>query len=292
MVTLVKRHYTALLSRDYARQHRLEITGNRGSAIRYRCLDYHLENGIATVTLDRPDNCNCVDQLLAAEMREVCGSIREEPGVRAVIFTGTGKHFSIGRASPPPAIAGGSAGEKLDWLRSVQVASSIAAIEVPVLVAVNGDALDHGLEMALAGDIRIASHHSRFGLTGLAEGRLPWDGGTQRLPRLVGPAWAQDMILTSRLVNAAEALSIGLVNRVVDDDELMTEASAMAQQIAGGAPIAARYLKEAVSQGLDLTLVQGLRLETDLNVLLHSTADRAEGIASFLERRAPEYTGE
>ena len=292
MVTLVKRRQAALLSKHYSRQHRLETTGNRGPAIRYRCLDYHLESGIVTVTLDRQDTCNCVDQSLAAEVREVCGSIREEPDVRAVIFTGAGTHFSVGRASPPPPISDGSPGEKLDWLQSVQVASSIAAIEVPVLVAVNGDALDHGLEIALAGDIRIASCGSRFGLTGLAEGRLPWDGGTQRLPRLVGPAWARDMILTSRLVNAPEALSIGLVNRVVDDEELMAEASAMAQQITAGAPIAARYLKEAVSQGLDLTLDQGLRLETDLNVLLHSTADRAEGIASFLERRPPEYTGE
>ncbi len=292
MVTLVKRHYTALLSKDYPKQRRLEITGNRGFAIRYRCLDYHLENGIATVTLDRQDTCNCVEQSLAAEIREVCGSIREEAHVRAVIFTGAGKHFSVGRASPPPAMAGGGASEKLDWLRSVQVTSSIAAIEVPVLVAVNGDALDHGLELALAGDIRIASNSSRFGLTGLGEGSLPWDGGTQRLPRLVGPAWARDMILTSRLVTAPEALSIGLINRVVDDGDLMTEAAAMAHQIAAGAPIAARYLKEAVSQGLDLTLDQGLRLETDLNVLLHSTADRAEGITSFLERRSPEYTGE
>ena len=292
MVTLVKRHYTALLSRDCAGQHQPEITGNREDEIPYRCLDYRLENGIATVTLDRQDTCNCVDQALAAEIREVCLSIREEPGVRAVIFTGAGTHFSVGRESPPPAIAGGSSHEKLDWLCSVQVASSIAAIEPPVLAAVNGDALDHGLELALAGDIRIASNSSRFGLTGIAEGRLPWDGGTQRLPRLVGPGWARDMILTSRLVNAPEALSIGLVNRVVDEDDLMAEATAMAQQIAAGGPIAARYLKEAVSQGLDLTLDQGLRLETDLNVLLHSTADRAEGITSFLERRPPEYAGE
>ena len=251
-----------------------------------------MDNRVATVTMARPDTRNCIDQELAAELREVCASIRETPIVRAVIFTGAGKHFSVGRASPPPSIDNGALGERLDWLRSVQAASSVAAIEAPVLVAVNGDALDHGLELALAGDIRIASRNSRFGLTGLAEGRFPWDGGTQRLPRLVGPGWARDMILTSRLVNTSEALSIGLVNRVVDDNELINEAAAMAQQIAAGAPIAARYLKEAVSQGLDLTLDQGLRLETDLNVLLHSTSDRAEGITSFLERRPPEYTGE
>ena len=251
-----------------------------------------MKNGVAAVILARPDTCNCVDQALAAELREVCASIREEPGVGAVIFTGAGPHFSVGRAALPQTLSESSSGEKLDWLRSVQAASSVAAIEAPVLVAVNGDALDHGLELALAGDIRIASRNSRFGLTGLAEGRFPWDGGTQRLPRLVGPGWARDMILTSRLVNASEALSIGLVNRVVDDNELINEAAAMAQQIAAGAPIAARYLKEAVLHGLDLTLDQGLRLETDLNVLLHGTTDRAEGIESFLERRSPEYTGE
>ena len=251
-----------------------------------------MDNRVATVTMARPDTRNRIDQELAAELREVCASIREDPGVHAVIFTGAAEHFSVGRAALPQTISETSSAEKLDWLRSVQVASSIAAIEVPVLVAVNGDALDHGLELALAGDIRISSRNSRFGLTGLAEGRFPWDGGTQRLPRLVGPAWARDMILTSRLVNASQALSIGLVNRVVDDNELMNEAGAMAQQIAAGAPIAARYLKEAVSQGLDLTLDQGLRLEADLNVLLHSTSDRAEGIESFLERRPPEYTGE
>ena len=255
-------------------------------------MSYHLENSIATVTLARPDACNCVDQALAAELREVCASIREEPSVRAVILTGAGESFSVGDVSPPPPVTEGHADQKLDWLRSVQVASSIASIEAPVLIAVNGDALDHGLELALAGDIRIASAHSKFGFTGLAEGRLPWDGGTQRLPRLVGPAWARDMILTSRVVGAPEALNIGLVNRVVEGGELMGEAEAIAQQIAAGAPIAARYLKEAVSQGLDLTLDQGLRLETDLNVLLHSTGDRAEGITSFLERRPPEYTGE
>ena len=182
MVTLVKRHYTALLSRDYPRQHQPEITGNREDEIPYRCLDYRLESGIATVTLDRQDTCNCVDQLLAAEVREVCGSIREEPHVRAVIFTGAGKHFSVGRASPPPTIADGSSHEKLDWLRSVQVSSSIAAIEVPVLVAVNGDALDHGLEIALAGDIRIASNSSGFGFTGLAEGRFPWTAAPNGCP--------------------------------------------------------------------------------------------------------------
>ena len=172
-----------------------------------------------------------------------------------------------------------------------QAASAIAALEVPVIVAVNGDALDHGLELALAGDLRIAVDHARFGLTDLSHGSFPWDGGTQRLSRLVGPGWARDMILTSRIINADQALAMGLVNRVVESSQLDTETRSLADTILAAGPIAARYAKEAVAKGTDMTLTQGLGLEADLNVILQSTADRAEGINSFLEKRAPRYTG-
>jgi enoyl-CoA hydratase/carnithine racemase len=171
------------------------------------------------------------------------------------------------------------------------VASSIAALEIPVIVAVNGDALDHGLELALAGDLRLTSAGARFGLTGLARGSFPWDGGTQRLPRLVGPAWAKDMIFTGRIIDAAEALRLGLVNQVVEADRLPQAAHELAERILAGGPIATRYAKEGIQTGMELSLAQGLRLEADLNILLQSTADRAEGIKSFLARRAPRFTG-
>lgn len=176
-------------------------------------------------------------------------------------------------------------------MEQLQVASSLAALPIPVIVAVNGDALDHGLELALAGDLRVAATNANFGLTDLSRGVLPWDGGTQRLPRLVGPAWALDMVLTSRVIDATEALAIGLVNRVVEGDQLLAEVHQMADAIVAGGPIAARYAKEAVQKGIDLALPQGLGLEADLNVILQSTADRAEGIESFLQRRDPRYTG-
>lgn len=226
---------------------------------------------------------------MASAIREVCQLIGEDDGLRLVILTANGDVFSSGN----PAQAG-------DDVESLAVASAVAGLSIPVLAAVNGDATGLGLELALAADLRICVPSARFGFTGLANGVLPQDGGTQRLPRLVGPAWASDMLLTGRLVDAQEALAIGLVNRVVEESTgLMAALDELAAQITGGGPIGARYAKEAVNKGMDLTLNQGLGLEADLNVILQSTSDRAEGIKSFLEKRGdkrgpkngPKYTG-
>mgnify|MGYP001989480895 CR=1 FL=1 len=246
---------------------------------------------MATVTLSRPDISNRIGPEMAAELREVCQTIQEDETIRLVVLTGAGDRFSVGREAIPEKSEEGPANQGLDLLKELQAASAIAAIQIPVIVAVNGDALDHGLELAIAGDIRIAASHCRFGVTDLAKGAFPWDGATQRLPRLIGPGWARDMILTSRIIDAEQALALGLVSRVVDSERLMEETQTLAESILAGGPVAARYAKEAVSQGMDLTLDQGLRLEADLNVLLQSTTDRAEGLGSFLEKRSPKYTG-
>jgi len=246
---------------------------------------------MATVTLSRPDISNRIGPEMASELREVCQAIQEDETIRLVVLTGAGDRFSVGREPMPEKPEDGPANQGLDWLKELQAASAIAAIQVPVIVAVNGDALDHGLELAIAGDIRIAASNCRFGVTDLANGAFPWDGATQRLPRLVGPGWARDMILTSQIIDAEQALALGLVSRVVDSERLTEETQTLAASILAGGPVAARYAKEAVSQGMDLTLDQGLRLEADLNVLLQSTTDRAEGLDSFLEKRSPRYTG-
>lgn len=263
----------------------------RWAAIRYNLLDLRNEGAVATVQMNRPDARNQVDQALAGELRTAFRAIREDADIRLVILTGSGGVFSAGRETPPADPGPNGAAARLAWLDGVRVASYIAALEVPVIVAVNGDALDHGLELALAGDLRLASATARFGFTGLAHGYFPWDGGTQRLPRLVGLAWAADMIFTGRTIDAAEALRLGLVNQVVEADRLPQATHELAERILAGGPIAARYAKEAVQTGMDLSLAQGLRLEADLNILLQSTTDRAEGIESFLARRAPRFTG-
>jgi len=159
-------------------------------------------------------------------------------------------------------------------------------------VAINGDALGQGLELALSGDIRLASDRARSGFPQLETGVIPTDGGTQRLPRIVGRAKALELILTAETINAEEAFEIGLVNKVVAPESLASETQAIAQTIAAMGPIAARYIKEAVNKGLDLTLEQGLRLEADLYFLLHTTADRTEGIKAFLEKRPPRFRGQ
>jgi len=252
----------------------------------YRLLEFREEHPVATLKLANAGSGNRIDAVLAAELREACRAVMDDEDIHLLILTGSGEVFSVGRDTKQ-----GDSAPGLDWMVQLQVASSLAALPIPVLVAVNGDALDHGLELALAGDLRVAATTARLGLTDLSRGVLPWDGGTQRLPRLVGQAWARDMILTSRVIDAHQALALGLVNRVVEADQLMAEVRQLADTILMGGPIAARYAKEALRKGMDLSLGQGLGLEADLNVILQSTADRAEGIQSFLQKRQPKFTG-
>ena len=255
----------------------------RQISLRYETLR---EQKVARITLVRPGNRNCIDEAMAEELRDVCRRLDEDEECRLVTIAGDGEAFSVGRASLDSG-EGAVAGR----LARLRVADSVAALAVPVVVALNGDAIGHGLELALAGDLRIAADSAQFALWEPRQPAMLWDGGTQRLPRLVGPAWALDMALTGRCVAAPEALRIGLVNRVAPAAELQEAARQLEEQVLASAPIAARYAKEAVSKGMDLTLEQGLRLEADLSVILQSTTDRAEGIASFRERRRPRFGG-
>ena len=226
---------------------------------------------------------------MADALVEACRMVAEDDGLRLMVLTANGGAFSIydgaagdegAEPAEPTEVPGGKPG------------AAVARLAVPVLVALNGDATGSGLELALAGDLRICVPSARFGFPRLAHGVLPQDGGTQRLPRLVGPAWARDMLLTGRMVDANEALAIGLVNRVAEQPgQLAALVAEISAQITAGSPIGARYAKEAASKGMDLSLEQGLGLEADLNVILQSTSDRAEGLRSFLEKRGPKFTG-
>ena len=231
---------------------------------------------IATITL--PD---AIDERSAQQLRDICDSVRQRDAVRVCVITGADDIF-----------CDGSKFSETDDFDRLRVSGAVAAIEKPTIALINGDAIDQGFEIALACDLRVASSDARMGLTHLASGFIPWDGGTQRLPRIIGQSRATDMILRSRLLNAHEALEIGILSHIAEREGAAEYAMSLASTIASHAPVAARYLKETLLKGADMTLAQGLGLEADLTVILQSTADRADGIASFLERRAPRYTGE
>lgn len=245
----------------------------------YKAIIFTKKRHVAHVTLNRPDAGNAVNQQLAQELEEVCTRISQDDDIYVVTVTGAGDAF-----------CSGSEGELEN--APCRPAAAIARIDRPVIAAINGDALGEGLEIALSCDIRLASSKARFGLTQVSRGRIPIDGGTQRLPRIVGRGKALELLLTGDMIAADEALEIGLVSRVVPPEALAEETGKLAEMVAAKGPIALRYLKEAVNKGMDMTLEQGLRLEADLYFLLHTTADRAEGIQAYLEKRPPKYKGQ
>lgn len=237
----------------------------------YQTINFKKQGHIARIIMTGKS----LDERMSRELADACDSITPDNDIYAVVLTGAGDAFCRG-------------GESL----TSRPAAAIAAIDRPVIAAVNGTAVGTGLELALAADIRICSDMATFSLTQVADGKIPQDGGTQRLARIVGGGKALELLLTATIVSAGEALEIGLVSHVYPAAELESEAQKLAETIASKGPLALRYLKEAVLKGMDMTLEQGLRLEADLYFLLHTTSDRTEGITSFLEKRDPEYKGE
>ncbi len=246
----------------------------------YSTVIYTKKDHIAHITLNRLDADNVINQQLAQELGDVCRDVSQDDGIYVVIITGAGDKAFCG---------GGEMGESGT---PYNVAASIAGIDRPVIAAISGDALGQGVELALSCDIRLASQGARFGFPQVASGFIPVDGGTQRLPRIVGKGKALELILTAETISAGEAFEIGLVSEVVPREKLASEVETLAKTIAGKGPVALRFAKEAVNKGLDLTLEQGLRLEADLYFLLHTTADRTEGIKAFLEKRTSRFKAE
>ena len=223
-----------------------------------------IQNHIATITLSCPSAGNAIDERTAQQLRDACDVVRQDDDVRVCIITGADGVFCTGTEFDDSA----PSTDEFDRLR---VSEAVAAIEKPTIALINGDAIDQGLELAIACDLRVAAIGARLGLTHLSYGVIPWDGGTQRLPRLIGQSRATDMILRSRVLDSEEALEIGLVNYAGSAEDAAEYAMSLAVTIASHAPIAARYLKETLVKGADMTLAQGLGLEADLTV--HSAID-------------------
>ncbi len=252
---------------------------------------YEARDGMALVTLDRPDVLNAMNTQMRTELFEIFTRLRMDESVKVVVVTGGGdRAFSAGAdirefLEPPTPTHFRESRKRLDFR------SEMDRCPQPIIAAIRGFALGGGLEFALACDIRVAAEDAQLGLTEINLAIIPGGGGTQRLPRLVGRGKALEMILTGMRVPAAEALRIGLVERVVPVAQLMAAAQGLARDIAAKAPIALRYAKEAVVSGLGLPLQDGIRLENDLATLLRTTEDRVEGARAFVEKRKPKWTG-
>jgi len=255
----------------------------------YETLIYEKTGGVGMITINRPKVSNTINARLVDELTDICDNINHDEETRAVIITGSGeKAFCVGVDLSEFSSMAGINHQRANLL---SVAAPVASLTSPVIAAINGDALGQGLELALACDLRIASETAHFALPHITSDIIPWDGATQRLPRLIGKAKAMEMILTGETIDAVDAYRIGLVNKVVPPEELIQAVKNMWQAVAAKASLPLKYAKEAIHKGLDLTLEQGLRLEADIYFLLQTTEDRTEGIRAFLEKRHPQFKG-
>ena len=248
------------------------------------------QDGVFTLTLRRPDVLNALSTALCREAVGALDRVAADPGARVLIVTGTGRAFSAGADLKE------RAGATLDaiWAHNRAIFAIPLALErlpVPTIAAINGPALGGGCEVALGCDLRWAAEGVLLGFPEVTRGIIPAAGGTQRLPRLVGPSRALALILTGEPVRADEACRIGLVDAVVPPDTLLGAVSAFALRIAANAPLAVRAAKEAVRTALAGGLPEGLEVEARLQRVLYETEDCREGIAAFRERRPARWLG-
>ncbi len=238
-------------------------------------------DAIATIRLDRPP-VNALNDQVTAELASAAREADADQAVRAVILYGGEKVFAAG--ADIKEMAGADYASMTTRASGLQSALNlVAGIGKPVIAAIAGYALGGGLEIALAADFRVAGEGARLGQPEILLGVIPGAGGTQRLPRLVGPARAKDLVFTGRMVPAAEAHAIGLVDRVVPDQEVYREARDMVRRYAAGPALALRAAKQAIDHGLDVSLATGLEIERIQFAALFGTEDQRAGMRSFLE---------
>jgi enoyl-CoA hydratase len=256
-------------------------------------MDYvtiNFDDNVATLTIDRQEKLNALDPQVVEEIGQALLELEAE-GPRAIVVTGAGERAFIAGAD----IGAMSVMSPLEAKRFSEIGHAALALldrsPIPTIAAVNGFALGGGCEVALACDIRIAAENATFGFPEVGLGILPGMGGTQRLPRLVGPALAKELIFTGRRISAEEAREIGLVNRVVAEGEALDAARELAAGISDNGPLAVRHAKAAANRSLDVDLISGLEYEADQFALLFATEDAREGMTAFSDKRKPKFEG-
>jgi enoyl-CoA hydratase len=257
----------------------------------FTTLLYAVSDGIAWVTVNRPDKLNALNGVVIAELGDAVGHIEGDSGVRGVILTGAGSKAFVAGADISELAAQGATEGKARAMAGQSVFRRLERCGKPVIAAVNGFALGGGCELAMACHLRVASESAKFGQPEVKLGIGPGYGGTVRLPRLVGKGRALELLLTGQMIDAQEAWRIGLVNRVVPADRLLDEAEQLLRTILENGPLAIRACLEAVDAGLEMSLDQALLLEANHFGLLSETADMKEGTRAFLEKRKPVFQG-
>ncbi len=249
------------------------------------------EDRLVTLYINRPKALNALNRDTLLEIKAAVEEVESDQGIEALIITGAGDRAFVAGADIAfmqslSAIEGRKFG-----LLGQEAFRMIEAMEKPVIAAVNGFALGGGCELAMCCDFRIASTKAKFGQPEVGLGIIPGFGGTQRLPRLIGPGMARQMLFSAELVDATEALRIGLVNTVVAPEDLMPTVKGLAQRIIANGPLAVRLCKAAINEGLQTDIDRAMTIEADLFGLCFSTADQKEGMLAFLEKRKAAFTG-
>jgi len=244
-------------------------------------VDYQKKGNIAVITINRLDRLNALGHDVTEGIKESCRKYEDDEEARVAILTGTGRTFS----------AGADIKEFGKPMIIVEAYNAIEAVKKPVIAAVNGFALGGGTEIAIACDFIYASENAKFGQPEINLGVIPGFGGTQRLPRLIGTNMAKELIFTGKMISGAEALQIGLANKVVPLEQLMEEVLKTAKEIAAKGRVALREAKQAVNRGMDVDLINGCRIEIDAFAVSFASPDAKEGTAAFVEKRKAEFKG-
>jgi enoyl-CoA hydratase len=257
----------------------------------YSTLLLELRDRIAIATINRPDKLNALNDRTMDELDAAFRALARDAEVRGVILTGAGEKAFVAGADIGELAAQGPVAGRERSLRGQRVLDRIEGLGKPVIAAINGFALGGGCELALACHVRVAAEGARLGTPEVKLGIMCGYGGTQRLPRLVGRGRALEMLLTGEMVDAQEALRIGLVNRVVPREKLLEEAESLLRKMLANGPVSLRFVLEAVGRGLGMPLGDAQAFEATLFGLVCTTEDMKEGTRAFLEKRPPKFQG-
>ena len=257
----------------------------------YENIMYEVKEGIATITFNRPKALNALNGALLAELSAALDEIAADEDIRVLILTGAGDKSFVAGADISELATFDSLKAKAFSASGHDIINKLQKLPITVIAAVNGFALGGGTEIAITCDFIYASENAKFGQPEINLGVIPGFGGTQRLPRVIGTAMAKELIFTGKMISAAEALQLGLVNKVVPQDNLMEEALKTAGIIATKGKVSLREAKQAINKGMNVDLATGIAIEVDAFAMCYASPDAKEGTSAFLEKRKAEFKG-